>query len=344
SSSAEIGSSSAEGSSSSEEESSSSSVIASSSSAEESSSSEEVSSSSEEESSSSSVIASSSSAKQSSSSFEVSSSSEEESSSSEEESSSSVVFPEGVMSAGYYKDNCPSGHTCTDAAPSTYLKSGITYGEILDTRDYQVYKTVKICNDDKSSCQTWMAQNLNYDPGNVSSMGEYAWSGCYDDAASNCSKYGRLYTWAAAIDSVALANDADDSQTCGYGETCTLPTVVQGICPEGWHLPTYAEWDTLITNVGGENVAGRMLKSEEGWNYYPESTEGIDYYGLSALPAGSRSFDGFFFNAGDGADFWSSSEDGSDVAYTMYLYYHYENADLYYGRKNHANSVRCLKD
>ena len=61
-----------------------------------------------------------------------------------------------------------------------------------DPRDKNVYKTVKICNDDESSCQTWMGENLNYDPGDVSSMSSYAWSGCFKDKEDSCAKYGRL--------------------------------------------------------------------------------------------------------------------------------------------------------
>ncbi|MCQ2060497.1 MAG: fibrobacter succinogenes major paralogous domain-containing protein [Fibrobacter sp.] len=252
------------------------------------------------------------------------------SSSSANESSSSEAVAE-VKSAGYYENHCPAGHTCKDAAPSTYLKSGITYGEILDTRDDQVYKVVTIGD------QTWMAQNLNYAPDEdyVSTLGSYAWSGCYNNSADSCAKYGRLYTWEVAMDKAG----------CGYGESCNNSYKgTQGICPSGWHLPTYAEWDTFFTNVGGENVAGRMLKSEEGWNYYSESTKGIDYYGFSALPAGYRYDYGHFDYAGYYAYFWSSSEDYSFNAFSMYLLYYVENAELHGYSKNYAFSVRCLKD
>ena len=206
-----------------------------------------------------------------------------------------------------------------------------------DEQHIQVYKTVKICNDDKSSCQTWMAQNLNYAPdeNHVDSLGDGARSSCYNHSAESCAKYGRLYTWEVAMDKAG----------CGYGESCNNSYEgSQGICPEGWHLPTYAEWDTLITNVGGENVAGRMLKSEEGWNYYSESTKGIDYYGFSALPAGCRDDNGDFNSAGDRAPFWSSSEDNIYYTYDMVLYHKYLGAYLYDDSKYDAISVRCLKD
>ncbi|MCQ2121048.1 MAG: hypothetical protein MJY78_04370 [Fibrobacter sp.] len=340
SSSEEESSSSEEESSSSEDESSSSSVIASSSGAkqssssseEESSSSEEESSSSEDESSSSSVIASSSSAKQSSS------SSEEESSSSEEESSSSEAVAE-VKTSGYYEKYCPAGHTCKDAAPSTYLKSGITYGEILDTRDDQVYKVVTI------GTQTWMAQNLNYAPdeNHVHSLGDDAWSGCFNNSADSCAKYGRLYTWEVAM------NDAN----CVYGNTCSPSGLIRGVCPEGWHLPSYGEFETLINYIDPDfgyghtddaisSTAGYYLKATGGWN---GGGNGEDTHGFSALPGGNYYAGNVdFYDVGYRAYFWSSTEYNSIRAYYLYLYYGDDDAILYWDYKDNTRSVRCLKD
>lgn len=251
-------------------------------------------------------------------------------------------WPEGVKPSGYYAENCPAGLDCKDATSSLeYLNQETLaigkYGEMLDTRDGQVYKTTEICDRNNENCQTWMAQNLNYAPdeNHVHSLGDYAWSGCYGGKADSCAKYGRLYTWEVAMDKAG----------CGHGESCNNSYEgSQGICPAGWHLPSYNEWETLFWNVGGENVAGRMLKSEEGWNYYSESAKGIDYYGFSALPAGRRDDNGDFNSAGDRAPFWSSSEDNIYYTYDMVLYHKYLGAYLYDDSKYDAISVRCLKD
>lgn len=240
------------------------------------------------------------------------------------------VMPSGTYDCIKYK--CFS----TEFLNKEFLADG-KYGEMLDTRDGQVYKTTEICDRNNENCQTWMAQNLNYAPdeNHVHSLGDYAWSGCYGGKADSCAKYGRLYTWEVAMDKAG----------CGHGESCNNSYEgSQGICPAGWHLPSYNEWETLFWNVGGENVAGRMLKSEEGWNYYSESAKGIDYYGFSALPAGRRDDNGDFNSAGDRAPFWSSSEDNIYYTYDMVLYHKYLGAYLYDDSKYDAISVRCIKD
>ena len=212
-----------------------------------------------------------------------------------------------------------------------YLNSDIEYDSIVDSRDGQVYKTVKIGD------QTWMAENLNYDPGQGGSGdAKYDWSWC-----RNCEVIGHLYTWAAAIDSVKLANDAENPQDCGYGKGCGLTGKLQGICPDGWHLPSKAEWQDLFDAVGGRSTAGEVLKSQTGWY---RNGNGTDAFGFSALPAGDKSDNGYFYHAGDIAYFWSATGNSDHFAYLMYLGYGYKYADLYDDNKNYGYSVRCVKD
>ena len=88
-----------------------------------------------------------------------------------------------------------------------------------------------------------------------------------------------------------------------------------------------------------------MLKSTEGWNDYDgTSGNGTDTYSFSALPAGDRNFNGDYYYEGDYADFWSSTEDDSDLAYYMYLGYSIDDAYLDYLYKYYGFSVRCVKD
>ncbi len=151
-----------------------------------------------------------------------------------------------------------------------------------------------------------MVENLNYETEN---------SYCYNDSAKYCAKYGRLYTWAAATTA----------------------------CPTGWHLPTKKEFETLFTAVGGKSIAGQKLKSATGWTAYGGITN-EDAFAFSALPAGYRTDYGNYYYEGDYAYFWSCTEDDSNYAYFMYLYYGNDSAYLDYYYKDYGFSVRCLKD
>ena len=218
------------------------------------------------------------------------------------------------------------------------FNSEISYGTITDSRDNKVYKTVKIGD------QTWMAENLNYaDSMNTPSLLERNW--CYDNVAANCDVVGRLYTWAAAIDSVALY-DGGNGVDCGYGKTCTLPTNLQGICPKGWHLPTKKEWKTLLETLGSTSIKGSKLKAFMGGWYRRNARIGTDEVGFSALPAGYYN-EGFYY-VGLYADFWSSTEDldfaGHSHACSMSLGYASDGVNLYEDPKSLGFSVRCLQD
>ena len=227
-----------------------------------------------------------------------------------------------------------------DYPKEIFFNPEIEYDTVIDPRDKKVYKIVTIGN------QTWMAENLNYaDSSKTLSLKGSSW--CYNNVAKNCDVGGRLYTWAAAIDSVKIATDTDNPQECGYGKTCTLPAKVLGICPTGWHLPSVSEWDSLFSAVGGETTASKILKSQVGWNINEmnhRAGNGTDAFGFAALPAGNRINDGNFAREGIGAYFWSSTENSGAVAYHIDLFYSNEDVTQDSRRKDLAYSVRCIKD
>ena len=223
------------------------------------------------------------------------------------------------------------------ASSSNSAGNVITYGTMTDSRDGQIYKTVTI------GTQTWMAENLNYAytdvPCNYIGYTSDSTSWCYDNDPANCTKYGRLYTWAAAMDSVGTWSN--NGKGCGYGSTCSPTLPVRGICPEGWHLPTKSEFETLFTAVGGQSIASIMLRSTSSWKNHGNGT---DDFGFSALPAGYLSNGGYFSSSGYYAYFWSTTEDDDVKAYNVYLYYYNESAFLSSRYKDFALSVRCLRD
>jgi len=203
-----------------------------------------------------------------------------------------------------------------------YLNPNITYGEIMDTRDGQVYKTVVI------GTQTWMAENLNYKV-------DSSW--CYTNSVDSCAKYGRLYQWASAMGLSAIYNSTSASGV--------ISTPHQGACPAGWHIPTKAEWSSLENSVGGIGTAGTALKSTSGWYH---DGNGTDAYGFSALPVGYRAYSNnaeFFSGTGSYAFFWSATELGYDYAYHRHLDQSYAGIDVQVcSDENVAYSVRCLLD
>ena len=252
--------------------------------------------------------------------------------------SSSSVTPKS-SSSEISESSCSSVKlsSSSGSTPEEYVdSSSVVTGTMTDERDGQTYRTTKIGD------QVWMAENLNYAytgvPYKVDGNTSDSISWCYDNDPANCAKYGRLYTWAAAMDSVGTWSA--NSQGCGCSSVCTPNYPVRGICPEGWHLPDEEEFMTLLTAVGGVLTAGIKLKSTSGWN---NDGDGTDAFGFSALPAGDRYGDGGYGFAGDRVFYWSSTR-SSNLADYMYLRGDYDRASMYANIENFALSVRCIKD
>lgn len=180
-----------------------------------------------------------------------------------------------------------SGMISSSVVSATYTISSSTSGATFtDTRDGQVYSKVTI------GTQTWMAQNLNYAPASGSSW-------CFGGVPANCSVYGRLYDWSTVMGLAAAYN----RNTWGG----SLPR--QGICPDGWHVPSDSEWGVLIATVEanalvGAGNAGVALKSGSVWR---SGFEGLDRYGFGVLPSGYYA-GGAFTGNGSAAYFWTSIE------------------------------------
>ena len=194
----------------------------------------------------------------------------------------------------------------------------------VDYRDGKTYGAVKVEN------QIWMAQNLNYQVNH---------SFCYDKTGSNCDKYGRLYTWAGIMDT--LGGLSSNGKGCGYGSTTCAPTYpVQGICPQGWHLPSKEEFETLIEALGGKYTSGPKLKSKSGWK---DSGNGTDDYEFTALPSGRRTPDGVYDLLGEYGDLWSSTMVDATTANVLILTAVFRT-DVGSADMRSAFAVRCIKD
>jgi uncharacterized protein (TIGR02145 family) len=178
--------------------------------------------------------------------------------------------------------------------------------------------------------QVWMAENLKttkYRNGDLigttthayldissEATAKYQWA--YDGNESNVATYGRLYTWYTVTDS-------------------------RNICPTGWHVPTDAEWTTLTTFLGGEDVAGNKLK-ETGTTHWGGTNSGAtNETGFTALPSGFRQRSGTFMYIGDDGMWWSS-------VFLPFCFWetssssYFKRSEMEYGIE--GLSVRCLRD
>ena len=149
----------------------------------------------------------------------------------------------------------------------------IDYGTMTDPRDGKVYRTVVVDG------VTWMAENLNFgDSANYPVLKQNML--CYNYKEEYCDIMGALYNRAAAM------ND----ERCAFQKSCNLGDgPIQGICPDGWHVPSKSEVESLIEYVGSAKASTVM--SAQGWN---ESIGGgSDLYGLSFVGTGNMEGNGF---------------------------------------------------
>ena len=220
----------------------------------------------------------------------------------------------------------------------------VEHGEMTDERDGQVYKTVKI------GTQTWMAKNLNYAyPKQDSSSDSVSW--CYNNEPDSCAKYGRLYTWEAAIDCYALGDYYMNCSRLTKNKTSSK-SKIQGICPQNWHIPSENEWNTLLGLV---NNFATDLKSTNGWL---DDGNGTDIVGFGALPAGlnyNELGEDLWGGVGQVTCFWTPGQstvqldDLGPINYyesgSTFCLSNHDRAIFYDNHpKEYAFSVRCVKD
>ena len=186
-----------------------------------------------------------------------------------------------------------------------------------DVRDNQTYKTVRIGN------QIWMAENLNFKTDSGSWI--------YDNLSENASIYGRLYTWETANE----------------------------VCPIGWHLPSNIEWTELLIYINNGQkkdnektylVANKMKQTGIFYWYYTKNGRNYEndpnvtnLSGFTAIPAGMRDTEGYFYFKGGKTFFWSSSKkEKNHFNYGMDILVE----DVLEGMnwEPFAFSVRCVKD
>jgi len=178
--------------------------------------------------------------------------------------------------------------------------------------------------------QLWMAENLKSTKYNTGTQipnitDAYTWFlhfepafAWYDNDISNKSEYGALYNWYAASNAA--------------------------LCPTGWHVPTDAEWTTLINYLGGAAVAGGMLKEPGNAHWVTPNIGATNSSGFTALPGGYRSYDGIFFVKGNSGYFWTSTAVNEPYSYRLGLFSGSEIIESHFSSKTEGYSIRCIKN
>ena len=264
---------------------------------------------------------------------------------------------ENVESSSSFNAISSSSENSSSSLEQSSSSLYVSHNVMTDERDGHVYKTVTIGN------QTWMAENLNFaytQP--INGLDSGSW--CYNNDPENCAKYGRLYTWAAAMDSIAYFKEENDNclkscthdcEKCGFGVNWQIGTNFEkykgfnilGVCPENWHIPSVNEWFILLDLVNTID-----LKSTSGWI---DDGNGTDIFGFGLLPAGTKKNQDKNNNIGEITCFWTPLQ-GTNVLDETGTNNYYEIAGVfcfssksgnaaYKGEdKTSAFSVRCIKD
>ena len=226
-----------------------------------------------------------------------------------------IVWNTGVEHPNFYSPTVQIRITAND----------LYFGTCGDQLIYagKSYNTVQI------GSQCWLKENLDVgvyaaSTSTGSSHSDVSNNGliekyCYNNDTANCTSYGGLYDWNEAM---------------AYSTT----PGTKGICPTGWHIPTKAEFETLIAAVGND---GNALKAV---GQGTRSGVGTNTSGFSALSAGYRGNTGYFYNLGANTTFWSSTEYIAATAYSLYLWYDDSNIYVDGTNKGSGFSVRCLED
>jgi uncharacterized protein (TIGR02145 family) len=233
--------------------------------------------------------------------------------------------PSPVVSDTFYRarrDNSTYGIPWSDTK---------TYDSLLDQRDGHVYRTVTI------GTQTWMAENLAYAGAGIDGDTGI----CYTNTIGNCAKFGRLYTWARAMGMDTSAN-----------HSLIAASSAQGVCPQGWQIPSKTQWETLASELGGLPSAGAAMRSGAGWS----GITSTDPFGFRALLAGEFEYNpsatimtsAFKFDAGhwwsyDAARAYEIRVSSSSSVSSLGEYVAADTARSDVPLRRNFYSVRCVK-
>ena len=209
--------------------------------------------------------------------------------------------------------------------------------QYIDARNSQTYNTVSI------GTQCWLGENLNVgiriNGTNSQTDNDTIEKYCYNDIEDNCNIYGGLYQWDEMMQYVETQDEG-----------------VQGICPDGWYLPTDNQWCGLLWSVNSGGVsceaigwigtdAGGNLKETGTTHWIAPNTGATNSSGFTALPGGERDTIGSFSNLGYWGSCWSTKwGEWPDHRYYHGLFNNDQRVLHDFYPRDYGFSVRCLRD
>lgn len=203
-------------------------------------------------------------------------------------------------------------------------------GKLVDFRDGNKYGVALIGG------VYWMTENLRY-ADSISTKNLKGNSWCYNNDSKECSKNGRLYSWTAALD---LDSSRFSMRTNLYKMS------FQGICPDGWTVPTSSDWQKLLDYIdrnNGDEGVGTSMKSTDGWDEVDSVDVPTNRFGFNATASGRRNNDGeTFMKKGKHAFFWAVDANDEGTAEGWALRHDLDAFQQGFFYKDHGLSVRCI--
>lgn len=228
-----------------------------------------------------------------------------------------LVFPAFLLLASSLLLSCGDS---SSSDPAVLSEPDATPTSLTDTRDGKIYGITKI------GTRIWMSQNLNY-------VVDSSW--CYGNDPRNCTEHGRLYTFQSAL-------DGDSAGTDDY-------MTAQGVCPSGWHIPSFDEWMDLVNFVErdprvGSYGGGQGLRSATGWKIEDPDLVGTDVFGFHADPTGYGGGDEYYSRIDTIGYWWTCSQISPTYAASIPLSSYSSLVDWESSGKSDRYAIRCIKD
>lgn len=238
-----------------------------------------------------------------------------------------------------------SGAATSDELVINILPVCVTCPDEVTDFEGNDYPVVRIGN------QCWMAENMRstHFPDGAAmkngndSIGDFlsssfailpeeliGWYFAYDGDSIHAKQYGYLYTWGTIVNGTEGLRDSSGN--------------IQGMAPDGWHVPEVEEWQALIDYLGGVEIAGEKLKDLNSPLWRVSSPDHPNASGFAALPGGCCLYNNSYLEEGETSYFWTATPSIVNHAYHIVLPNRDSRANVlgHQDSKRFGYSLRCV--